>query len=223
VCVSSASTGLCGGQRAIAVPTATGPTRPRGVSPWAYSPRKKCWFLRRIRATFVHPIPSWICPSWTWLPAALLVIAVVASHLARWTRVPDIIVLLLIGLGPILKWVDRGNFQVIIRILGMLPLILILFEGGLELRLKQPIRYSPGGILLAIVSYGLPLELIAAVAKFTLPMALDGALLGAVLASTSAAVVPPAIQQIDAAEPIKVTVTLESSLARLLRYLPSKP
>ena len=136
---------------------------------------------------------------------------------------PDIIVLLLIGLGPILKWVDRGNFQVIIRILGMLPLILILFEGGLELRLKQPIRYSPGGILLAIVSYGLPLELIAAVAKFTLPMALDGALLGAVLASTSAAVVPPAIQQIDAAEPIKVTVTLESSLARLLRYLPSKP
>jgi Kef-type K+ transport system membrane component KefB len=38
------------------------------------------------------------------LPAALLVIAVIANRLSRWTRVPDIIVLLLIGvgLGPIL-------------------------------------------------------------------------------------------------------------------------
>jgi hypothetical protein len=35
----------------------------------------------------------------------------------------------------------------------MLALILILFEGGLELRLKDAIRYSPGGILLAFVSY----------------------------------------------------------------------
>jgi len=33
------------------------------------------------------------------LPAALLVIAVAANRLSRWTRVPDIIVLLLIQLG----------------------------------------------------------------------------------------------------------------------------
>jgi Kef-type K+ transport system membrane component KefB len=47
------------------------------------------------------------------LPAALLVIAVIANRLSRWTRVPDIIVLLLIGvgLGPILHWVDPKNFS----------------------------------------------------------------------------------------------------------------
>jgi hypothetical protein len=39
------------------------------------------------------------------LPAALPVTAVAANRLSRWTRVPDIIVLLLIGvgLGPVLK------------------------------------------------------------------------------------------------------------------------
>ena len=58
------------------------------------------------------------------------------------------------------------------------------------------------------------------VAKFTLHMALwDGALLGAVLASTRAAVVLPAIQQIDAAEPVKVTLTLESSLGEIIAVL----
>jgi Kef-type K+ transport system membrane component KefB len=104
------------------------------------------------------------------LPAALLVIAVVAKRLSRWTRVPDIIVLLLIGvgLGPVLHWVDPKNFTDVIRILGMLALILILFEGGLELRLKETIRYSPGGILLAFVGYGVTVGLIACVARVLL-------------------------------------------------------
>ena len=42
------------------------------------------------------------------LPAALLVLAFIANRLSKLTRVPDIIVLLLIGItvGPILHWVN---------------------------------------------------------------------------------------------------------------------
>ena len=156
------------------------------------------------------------------LPAALLIIAVAANRLSRWTRVPDIIVLLLIGvgLGPVLKWVDPSHFQDMVRVLGMLALILILVEGGVELRLKEAIRYSPGGLLLAIVSYAFTVGLVAVVVRLTLHMSwLDSSLLGAVLGSTSAAVVLPAIQQIDAPEPLKVTLTLESSLGEIIAVL----
>lgn len=156
------------------------------------------------------------------LPAALLVIAVVANRLSRWTRVPDIIVLLLIGvgLGPVLKWVDPSHFDATIRILGMLPLILILFEGGLELRLKDAIRYSPGGILLAFVGYGFTLTLVALIVRQLLHMSWsDGVLVGAVLGSTSAAVVLPAIEQISAPEPVKIILTLESSLGEIIAVL----
>jgi Na+:H+ antiporter len=156
------------------------------------------------------------------LPAALLIIAVAANRLSRWTRVPDIIVLLLIGvgLGPVLKWVDPSHFQDMIRVLGMLALILILVEGGVELRLKEAIRYSPGGLLLAIVSYAFTVGMVAVVVRLTLHMTwLDSSLLGAVLGSTSAAVVLPAIQQIDAPEPLKVTLTLESSLGEIIAVL----
>jgi len=156
------------------------------------------------------------------LPAALLVIAVVAKRLSRWTRVPDIIVLLLIGvgLGPVLHWVDPKNFTDVIRILGMLALILILFEGGLELRLKETIRYSPGGILLAFVGYGVTVGLIACVARVLLHLSwMDASLLGAVLGPTSASVVLPAIQQIAAPEAIKVTLTLEASLGEIIAVL----
>jgi len=155
-------------------------------------------------------------------PAALLIIAVVANRLSRWTRIPDIIVLLLLGvtLGPILKWVNPENFEHMTRILGMLALILILFEGGLELRLKEAIRYSPGGLLLALVSYGVTVGLVATVGRFALHLAwLDGAILGSVLGSTSAAVVLPVIHQMDAPDAIKITLTLESSLGEILAVL----
>ncbi len=156
------------------------------------------------------------------IPAALLVIAVLANHFSRWTRVPDVIVLLLIGvgLGPVLKLVNPGNFQAMVNVLGMLALILILFEGGLELRLKEAMRYSPGGLLLTLICYGLTVGLIAAVVKLTLHMTwFDGALVGAVLGSTSAAVVFPSIQQMDAPEAVKITLTLESSLGEIVAVL----
>ena len=156
------------------------------------------------------------------IPAALLVVAVLANRLSRWTRVPDIIVLLLLGvfLGPVMRWVNPHNFESLTRILGTLALILILFEGGVELRLKEAIRYSPGGLLLAVVSYGLTVGLVAAVARFTLHWTwMDGAILGSVLGSTSAAVILPVISQLDAPEAIKVTLTLESSLGEILAVL----
>jgi len=79
-------------------------------------------------------------------------------------------------------------------------------------------------LLLAIVSYSLTLGLVAAVVRFTLhPSWLDASLTGAVLGSTSAAVVLPPIQQINAPEPIKVTLTLESFLGRSLPFSPLVP
>ena len=95
--------------------------------------------------------------------AVLLIMAYVANRLSRLTRVPDLIVLLLIGvtLGPILHWVRPGTFQGAIDILGTLALILILFAGGVELRLRQAARYAPAALLLMVFSYGLSLGLIA--------------------------------------------------------------
>jgi hypothetical protein len=68
---------------------------------------------------------------------------------SRWTRVPDITVLLLIGVGLNAVLKDRSHFAATICSPGVLARILTLFEGGLDLRLKDAIRCSPGGILLA--------------------------------------------------------------------------
>src|ERR1035438_3538644 len=51
----------------------------------------------------------------------LLVVAYIANRLSRLTRVPDLVVLLLIGvtLGPVLHWVRPAMFQGAIDILPL--------------------------------------------------------------------------------------------------------
>jgi len=156
------------------------------------------------------------------LPAALLVLAFVANRLSKLTRVPDIIVLLLIGvtLGPILRWVHPEVFRSAVHILGMLALILILFEGGLELRLRQALRYFPAGLLLVLTTFGLSLGLIALMGRALLHIDWkDCLLLGAALGCTSGAIVIPALQQITAPEPVKITLTIEAALGEVIAVL----
>jgi cell volume regulation protein A len=156
------------------------------------------------------------------LPALLLVLAVAANRLSKLTRVPDIIVLLLIGvtLGPILHWVNPRHFEGVISIVGTLALILILFEGGLELRLRQAMRYFPAGLLLVVLSFGLSLALVAMTGRWLLHLEWrDCLLLGAALGCTSGTIVIPALQQITTPDPVKITLTIESSLGEVIAVL----
>ncbi len=156
------------------------------------------------------------------LPAALLVLAFVANRLSKLTRVPDVVVLLLIGttLGPVLHWVNPDAFRGAVHILGMLALILILSESGLELRLRQAFRYFPAGLLLTVLAYGLSLGLIALVGRALLHLQwTDCLMMGAALGCTSGAIVIPALQQISTAEPVKITLTIESALGEVIAVL----
>ncbi len=156
------------------------------------------------------------------LPAALLVLAFVANRLSKLTRVPDIIVLLLIGvtLGPILHWVNPDTFKGAVHVLGMLALILILFEGGLELRLRQALRYFPAGLLLVVLSFGLTLALIALMGRALLHLNWsDCLLIAAALGCTSGTIVIPALQQMVVPEPVKITLTIEAALGEVIAVL----
>jgi cell volume regulation protein A len=154
--------------------------------------------------------------------AALLVLAYVANRLSRLTRVPDLVVLLLIGvtLGPVLHWVRPATFQGAIDVLGTLALILILFAGGVELRLRQAARYAPAALLLMILSYGSSLGFIALMGRALLHLQWsDCVLLGAALGCTSGTIVIPALEQISTPTPVKISLTLESTLGEVIAVL----
>ena len=98
--------------------------------------------------------------------------------------------------------------------------MLILFEGGLELRLRQALRYFPAGLVLVVLSFGLSFGLIALMSRALLHLQWsDCFLLGAALGCTSGTIVIPVLQQIATPDPIKITLTVEASLGEIIAVL----
>ena len=156
------------------------------------------------------------------LLGGLLVIAFTANRLFSWTRVPDVVVLMAAGvvLGPVLRLAKPAQFVEITHAFGTLALLLILFEGGLELNIRETIRHFPGGFVFGVLSYGLAFVLISLVAHFGLKISYsNAALVGAVLGCTSSTVILPVLQQLGAREPVKVILLIESTLGDVLGVL----
>jgi NhaP-type Na+/H+ or K+/H+ antiporter len=148
------------------------------------------------------------------LLGGLLVLAFVANRLSRRTRVPDVIVLLGCGilLGPVLHVIQAARFPQVIRGVGTLALILILFAAGLELDLRRAWRQFIPGTVLALLSYGLTMAGVELFCSHVLGMPRMAALLvSAALACMSGSIVLPILDQLDLRKDLKTTLVIEAS------------
>ena len=100
------------------------------------------------------------------LLGGLLVLAFAANRLFRWTRIPDVVVLMATGLllGPVLGWAHPEQFKEVTHAFGTLALILILFEGGLDLNIRETISHFPGGLLFGVLAYSFTAALVGWIA-----------------------------------------------------------
>jgi cell volume regulation protein A len=156
------------------------------------------------------------------LLGGLLVLAFVANRLAQRTRVPDAVVLILTGtlMGPVFRLVDAAQFENVTRGFGTLALILILFEGGLELDVRETLRHLGGGLVLSWSAYLITAAMVAGVARWSLHLSWQGSLLvGAVLGCVSSTIMLPILQQIPMRLPVKLTLLVESSIGDVLAVL----
>ncbi len=144
----------------------------------------------------------------------LLVLAFVANRLVRFTRVPDVLILMATGvlIGPVLHWVNPDIFRGAARGFGDLALILILFEGGLDLKLREILKHFGPGFFLSLLSYLLSMAAVAAACRLGLHFSwLNALLIGAVLGCISSSILLPVLQQVNLRREVKVTLLVESS------------
>ena len=156
------------------------------------------------------------------LLGGLLVLAFVANRLVRFTRVPDVIILMATGvlIGPVLHWVNPDIFRGAARGFGALALILILFEGGMDLKLGEILRHFGAGFFLSIYSYVLSAAGVAAGCHYVLHFPwLNAMLIGAVLGCISSSIVLPVLQQLNLRREVKVTLLVEATLGDALGVL----
>jgi cell volume regulation protein A len=156
------------------------------------------------------------------LLGGIVVLAFVANRLAGWTRVPDVVVLMAAGmlLGPVFHLLDPSKFESVAHGFGALALILILFEAGLDLEFRNTLRHFPGGVLLALLSYGLSLVAIAVFLKAAMHLPrVDAFLVAAAFACVSSSVMLPVLQQMNLGIALKTTLVVEGALSDALGVL----
>jgi potassium/hydrogen antiporter len=149
------------------------------------------------------------------LLGGLLVLAFLANRLVRFTRVPDVIILMATGvlIGPVLHWVNPDVFRGATQGFGSLALILILFEGGLDLKLREILRHFGSGFFLSLFSFVITMLAVAEVFRLDLHWNWVNALLvGAVLGCISSSILLPVLQQVSLRREVKVTLLVEASL-----------
>jgi len=134
------------------------------------------------------------------------------------TRVPDVLLLIIIGIciGPVFGLVSTSQFGVVGPVMTTITLIIILFESGTALELNT-LRSSVGGAMaLANLSFFLTMGAVAGFALWLTDLELIPAfILGAIVSSISETIVIPLIKQIRLRKESQV-LSLESSVNDVL-------
>ena len=135
------------------------------------------------------------------------------------TRIPDVFLLMLLGIliGPVLGLVCPADFGKIGTIATTVALIVILFEGGINLNIRQVKESLDETAYVALSSFVVSVVLIGFMGWgiFGLPAPV-AIMLGTILGGTSSAVVIPIIKQLKLSNLAYMVLFLESALTDVL-------
>ncbi len=145
----------------------------------------------------------------------ILGIGSLSSLIARWARVPDVAVFLVIGmlLGPgMLNWVDIPADSAINQMILIFGSCYILFDGGASLRLKVLKEVWITIVVIATVGVVITAAITGLAAYYLLGLPFIVALLlGATIASTDPATLVPIFKQVRIKDRVAQTVMSESA------------
>jgi cell volume regulation protein A len=151
--------------------------------------------------------------------AVIIVLGFLGEEFFNRTSIPDSILLLLFGvlLGPVFRLFAHEELLAITPYFAALALIIILFDGGLNMDIREAVRNSPRALVLAIAGWILNVIITAAICKYLLGWRLlNGLLLGSIVGGGSSIIVIALIRKLKVTEKIETVLSLESILTDVL-------
>lgn len=150
--------------------------------------------------------------------AALIFVGLALEALFKRTGVPDVLVLLGIGIVLSVTGVFRvADLHGLDRVFTTVALVLILFEGAVGVRLDELRHALRGALALTLVNFFATMAVVGLAGWLVFGMRpLAGALLGAIIGGSAPTVVLPILQNVRAAAGTRTTLALEAALADVL-------
>lgn len=153
--------------------------------------------------------------------AAIFIIGILGEIVFRRTQVPDVVWLVLVGivLGPVASVVSREHLATVAPYFGALTLVVVLFDGGTRLKLRDISRAAPRSGLLAVLTFFMAMVVVAAVSMLArtvnwLPPEWTwrhAILLGTILGGSSSIIIMPAMALGRVKDSVANLVSLESA------------
>jgi potassium/hydrogen antiporter len=135
------------------------------------------------------------------------------------TRVPDVLLLTIIGIlfGPVFHLTKQENFGAIGPVFATITLVILLFEAGLTLDLDVLRGAIKATLALTITNFALTMAAVGASAHFLTGMSFPLTfMLGAIIGSTSPAVILPLSKRLSMDQSSKTILFLESAVSDVL-------
>ena len=135
------------------------------------------------------------------------------------TGIPDIAFLLILGviIGPVLGIIQPEAVIQIVPFFAAIALIIIMFDGGMNLNIRNVAKIAHFAILLTILGFVVSVTLVALVAFYGLGWGLfDSILLGSIVGGSSSIIVFGLVRNIHISDDAKSMLSLESAMTDVL-------
>jgi cell volume regulation protein A len=122
----------------------------------------------------------------------VIILGYLGEEFFKRTSIPEPILLLLFGvlLGPVFNVFSHEQLISITPYFAALALIIILFDGGLNMKLREAVQNSPRALVLGVSGFIINVLVTALLCKYVLGWRLlNGLLLGSIVGGSSSIIV----------------------------------
>ena len=135
------------------------------------------------------------------------------------TGIPDIAFLMILGviIGPLLGIIEPDVVIEVVPYFAALALIIIMFDGGLNLDLKNMVKTAHFAVFLAIFGFAVSMVIVTMLAHYGLGWDwLDSILLSSIVGGSSSIIVFGLVRQLRVSEETRSMLSFESALTDIL-------
>ena len=135
------------------------------------------------------------------------------------TGIPDIAFLMILGviIGPVLGIIQPDVVIEVVPYFAALALIIIMFDGGLNLDLKNMVKTAHFAIMLTILGFAASMVIVTMLAHYGLGWELlDSILLSSIVGGSSSIIVFGLVRQLKVSEETRSMLSFESALTDIL-------
>ncbi len=154
------------------------------------------------------------------LAAALTIfLGVIGESFFKKTGIPDIAFLMILGvvIGPILGIISIDDVSKVVPYFAAIALIIIMFDGGLNLNIRNVVRTAHYAVLLSILGFIVSVICVTLIAFFGLDWnLLESILLGTIVGGSSSIIVFGLVRQLPISDDTKSMLSLESAITDIL-------